>query len=318
MAWVKIGKLFDPVGSPDFADFDGFAQSPQALVFDDFVRIYFSIRKRTPGQKFVSHIQYIEMDKALAKILAVSRGPVIELGKRGTFDEHGIFPMNVLRVGERIFGYTSGWTRRCSVSVDTGIGLAVSEDQGKTFRRLGDGPILTASLHEPFLVCDPFVQRFEGIFHMWYIYGTCWRRYGGQPQPDRTYLIGHAVSQDGIVWRKEGRAIISPRRETECQALPTVIRHRGAYHMYFCHRQSSDFRRNRDNSYRIGHAYSRDLVDWARDDEGAGIDVSDAGWDSEMMCYPHAFACEGQIYLLYNGNAFGREGFGLARWCDSP
>ena len=318
MAWEKLGKLFDPVRSPDFGDFDGFAQSPQALVFDEFVRIYFSIRKRTADQKYVSHIQYIEMDKRFTTILAVSRKPVIEPGKLGAFDEHGIFPMNFLRVGGEIYGYTSGWTRRRSVSVDTGIGLAVSTDQGKNFLRMGDGPILTASLHEPFLVCDPFVQRFGGVFHMWYIYGTRWFRYEGQDQPDRTYVIGHALSPDGISWRKEGRAIVSPRTETECQALPTVIQRGGAFHMYFCHRQSCDFRRNRDNGYRIGHAFSPDLINWVRDDEGVGIDVSAAGWDSEMMCYPHVFACEGQIYMLYNGNAFGREGFGLARWCDSP
>jgi len=31
-----------------------------------------------------------------------------------------------------------------------------------------------------------------------------------------------------------------------------------------------------------------------------------------MMCYPHVFTCDGAAYMLYNGNRFGREGFGLA------
>jgi hypothetical protein len=35
-------------------------------------------------------------------------------------------------------------------------------------------------------------------------------------------------------------------------------------------------------------------------------------WDSDMLCYPNAFACDGRVYLLYNGNAFGRHGFGAA------
>ena len=73
-------------------------------------------------------------------MLRVSDEPVIELGKLGCFDEHGIFPMNVLRHDGRIYGYTSGWTRRVSVSVDTGIGLAFSPDDGWTFQRIGDGP----------------------------------------------------------------------------------------------------------------------------------------------------------------------------------
>ena len=32
-----------------------------------------------------------------------------------------------------------------------------------------------------------------------------------------------------------------------------------------------------------------------------------------MQCYPHVFECDGKVYLLYNGNEFGRHGFGLAR-----
>ena len=31
-----------------------------------------------------------------------------------------------------------------------------------------------------------------------------------------------------------------------------------------------------------------------------------------MQCYPHVFECHGKVYLLYNGNEFGRTGFGLA------
>jgi len=317
MRWEKLGKLFDPTRHPAFTDFVGYAQAPQALLFEDFVRIYFSIRKRSPDQKFVSHVQYIDMDKSFAKILDVSRGPVIELGKLGTFDEHGIFPMNVLRVDDKVYAYPSGWTRRCSVSVDTAIGLASSTDGGVTFRRLGDGPVLAASLHEPFLVCDPFVRRFDGVFHMWYIFGMRWSRRTEEQQAERTYVIGHALSGDGVHWRKEGRAIVEQNDAEECQALPTVFAHSGGYHMHFCHRHSLDFRSNRNNAYRIGYAWSRDLVTWVRDDGHAGIDVTEGSWDSDMMCYPHVFECDGQTYMLYNGNHFGREGFGLARLRDS-
>jgi hypothetical protein len=31
-----------------------------------------------------------------------------------------------------------------------------------------------------------------------------------------------------------------------------------------------------------------------------------------MQCYPHLFPCKDRIYLLYNGNQFGKHGFGLA------
>jgi len=162
-------------------------------------------------------------------------------------------------------------------------------------------------------VGDPFVKQIVNQFHMWYIYGTAWKQYAANAPADRIYKIGHAVSEDGIAWRREGRQIVSDKFSDESQALPTVIGFAGKHHMFFCYRQSFDFRTNRDRSYRIGYAHSADLANWVRDDSSVGIDVTEGDWDSDMLCYPHVFECDGRIYLLYNGNQFGRYGFGLAR-----
>ena len=75
---------------------------------------------------------------------AVAEHEVIEPGGLGCFDEHGIFPMSVVRHGGELLGYTTGWSRRASVSVETAIGLAVSRDGGRTFARTGPGPVLAA------------------------------------------------------------------------------------------------------------------------------------------------------------------------------
>ena len=86
----------------------------------------------------------------------------------------------------------------------------------------------------------------------------------------------------------------------------------GRYHKFFCYRQSSDFRTNKDRGYRIGHAWSDDLSNWKRDDDNPLLGTSPGEWDSDMQCYPHVFECDGNVYMLYNGNEFGRYGFGLA------
>jgi hypothetical protein len=65
-------------------------------------------------------------------------------------------------------------------------------------------------------------------------------------------------------------------------------------------------------SFRIGYAESKDGIIWERKDDEAGIDVSDSGWDSEMIEYAFVFKHKGKKYMLYNGNSFGRDGFGLA------
>ncbi len=314
MKWIKHGKIFDPAEHALPNGCVQFAQSPQALVFDHFVRIYFATRSVDVNGKFLSHIAFVDMNRNLREVIRVANQPFIPLCDLGCFDEHGIFPMSVMRHGDEVYGYTCGWNRRVSVSVDTAIGLAISRDGGLTFQRIGDGPVLAASLHEPCLVGDGFVKVIDGLFHMWYIFGTGWKRYAPDAAPDRTYKIGHATSKDGIEWVKEEARCMIPDRlgPDESQALPTVIDIGGRHHMFFCYRESFDFRRAKGRGYRIGHAWSDDLVNWMRDDDNPLLEGTTGEWDGDMQCYPHVFECDGKVCLLYNGNEFGRHGFGLA------
>jgi sucrose-6-phosphate hydrolase SacC (GH32 family) len=149
---------------------------------------------------------------------------------------------------------------------------------------------------------------------MWYIFGTGWKKYSADAAPDRTYKIGHATSSDGIHWTKEESRQIVPDRlgPDESQALPTVLQIGERLHMFFCYRESFNFRQTKGRGYRIGHAWSDDMNNWERDDDMPQLEGTPNDWDSDMQCYPHAFECDGKVYLLYNGNEFGRLGFGLA------
>lgn len=316
MRWIRRGQIFDPTAHDLDFDCTEFAVSPQVLLFDDFVRIYFSTRKKdpnTPGRN-LSDIAFIDMDRDFKQIINHSRGPVVPLGGLGCYDEHGIFPLNVLRHDGKIWAYITGWSRRVSTSVELSTGLAFSHDNGLTFEKYGTGPVLTSSLREPVLVGDSFVQVYDGVFHMWYIFGRKWRESSEGAAPVRCYKIAHATSADGIHWEKEEAVEIISNvfGDEENQALPTVLKIGNRYHMYFCYRQSTDFHSNPQRGYRLGYAYSDDLKTWTRDDARGGMKFSETGWDSEMMCYPHIFEWHGKVYLLYNGNAFGKYGFGLA------
>lgn len=315
MKWTKLGLLFDPAAHQLPDGCTSFAQSPQALVFDDFVRVYFSTRRSEPNGQYLSYIAYAEVDREMTTVLRVSDHSVMPLGALGAFDEHGIFPINIVRHGADLRAYTCGWSRRVSVPVETAIGLAVSRDQGRTFERTGPGPVMSPAPDEPCLVGDPFVVADGPSWHMFYIHGTGWAPGGqGDRGPARVYKIAHALSADGLSWARDAVAIIPNRiGDDECQALPTVFCCDGRWHMYFCYRHATDFRVNHPRSYRLGYACSDDLRHWVRDDASAGIDVSASGWDAEMQCYPHVFWCGDRAYLLYNGNAFGRSGFGVAR-----
>jgi hypothetical protein len=297
MKWEKLGQIFVFDRTPLKDRYISHAQSPQALLLEDRIRVFFSTRTVDEPGKFLSHVRYVDYDPDFKRVINYSEHEVIPLGELGCFDEHGIFP-----------------SRRASVAVETGIGFATSSDNGKTFQKLGNGPIVSASTHEPFMVGDPFVRIFSSKFHMFYIFGTKWSEATAEHPSERVYKIGHAVSDDGINWIKTNRHTIADKiDEDECQALPTVIKIGKRYHMYFCYRHMTGFRKEKGKGYRLGYAYSEDLVTWTRDDRNAGINLSDKGWDSDMMCYPNIFECKSGIYLLYNGNEFGRTGFGAAK-----
>jgi hypothetical protein len=309
MKWKKLGQIFDFNKSPLKDYFASHAQSPQAVVFDDFVRVYFTSRIKDSEKTFISIPQYADFSKDFKTIINYSDKEIIQKGKLGCFDEHGIFPFSPSSVNGNLYAYTSGWSRRISVDVDGGIGLAVSNDNGVSFTRLGDGPVLSASLFEPFLVADPFVREFNNLHYMFYISGVKW---SDTNPPERVYKITYATSLDGIDWQKSNKLIIQNiLGDNECQALPTIIKIGNTYHMYFCYREMIGFRTEPGKGYKIGYAHSENLMDWVRD-ENTGIYLSEEGWDSEMMCYPHIFECDGNIYLLYNGNEFGKHGFGIA------
>ena len=314
MKWEKLGQIFEFDRSTFSGQYASHAQSPQALTLGGRVRIFFSTRTVDETGKYLSQVQYVEFGPDFKQVLSQSNHEVIPLGNLGCFDQHGIFPLSPVRVDDKIYGYTNGIARMVSVDVESGIGLAVSSDDGNTFKKLGEGPVLSTSLYEPFLVGDAFVRVFSGTFHMFYIFGTKWSEATNGEASERVYKIGHATSEDGINWQKTGKSIIADTvDENECQALPTVIKIGNFYHMYFCFRHMAGFRNEKGKGYQLGYAHSTDLINWTRDDKNAGIGLSNTGWDSDMMCYPNLFEWNDNVYLLYNGNNFGKNGFGIAK-----
>ncbi len=310
--WNKLGKVFAPQdvrGRPWMYEF---AQAPSAIIFEEYVRIYFSCRPKPTSQgQYISYSAWVDLARTdLFKVLRVAERPVLSLGDLGEFDEFGTYPISAIRAENQVIAYYAGWTRCESVPFNVAIGAAISRDNGDTFQKLGAGPIISYSPDEPFVLSGPKIRRFNEKWQLFYIAGRKWKVVDNRPEP--VYKIRMAVSEDGIHWEKLNRDLISDRiEEDEAQASPDVFYANGKYHMFFCYRYSNHFR-SRERGYRIGYASSTDLLRWNRDDSKAGIDVSDDGWDSEMISYPHVFEVNGNTYMAYLGNQVGRYGFGLA------
>jgi hypothetical protein len=310
--WQKLGKVFTPQEIGGRHWLKEFAQAPATLICDDFVRVYFSCRPPAdPNGQYVSYSAFVDLDRCnLFNVRRVSEQPVLSLGGLGEFDEFGTYPVSVIRAGNEVRAYYGGWTRCESVPFNVAIGMAVSRDGGENFTKLGNGPVLSYSPDEPFVLSGPKIRRFNDVWYLWYIAGRKWKIVEGRAEP--VYKIRMASSSDGIEWNKVNKDLIESRVEDdEAQASPDVFYANGRWHMFFCYRYSSHYR-GKEKGYRIGYASSANLTDWVRDDAKAGIDVSEMGWDAEMISYPHVFELDGRTYLAYLGNQVGRHGFGLA------
>ncbi|MDO8621204.1 MAG: glycosylase [Candidatus Levybacteria bacterium] len=273
----KLGRIFRP---QDYGL--DYAQAPSVIQMDGFVRVYFTHRHQKDNDP-VSVAGYADFDEDW-KILRVNKGPLLPLGKPGTFDEYGTYPVSVIKDGKDYLMYYAGWTRpHGSIPFTIAIGKAIGD--GEHFTKVGEGPILTDSIDSPYLKGGPKIRHFNNKWYLFYISGTKWLKYKNTHKP--VYKIA-----------LNGKLLIEGP-ENECQAGPDVHYRDGKYHMYFTYRDWDKA------NYRIGYAYSTDLENWTRTD--FKIPLSKKGWDSEMQHYPTVFG----DYMIYLGNTYGKYGFGL-------
>jgi hypothetical protein len=302
--WQKKGFIFNVAG--DKAWNQSHAQVPVIDILDDRFRIYYSTRNAS-GQSLIS---YIEVNRENPKdIIYVHEQPILDFGKPGTFDDCGLMPTSIITVEEKKYLYYIGWTTKKSVPFHNSIGLAISYDCGKSFQKFSEGPIITTNHIEPYFSGTAFVMKDGVKYKMWYLSCIKWIEYKNLKEP--IYHIKYAESEDGINWVQTGKIAIDLYNDEGGIASATVIKD-GIYKMWYSYRKSIDYRNNKLNSYKIGYAESNDGIEWKRKDNLAGIDLSDSGWDSTMIAYPYVISFGLNKIMFYNGNSFGKTGFGYA------
>jgi len=298
MKWVKKGLIFKPEGQFDWVITH--AALPIAeRIGEDLYRIYFSGRDRLNR----SQIGYIEVNiNEPQNILYITEKPILGLGALGCFDDSGVTPTWIVDYKGMKYMYYLGWNRMSTVRASEVTGLAISKDGGKTFERFSKAPILDRTDREPYLILVITCVLIEGrIWKMWYDSADEWMT----PNLPR-YNIKYAESRDGINWTRRGLVSVDFKYPGEfATSRACVMKENGIYKMWYCYAVGS-------RGYRMGYAESGDGIRFDRKDEQVGIDVSESGWDSEMICYPFVFKHKGRKYMLYCGNEYGKTGFGYA------
>lgn len=304
MKWQKLGQIFSPeafIGETSSRPtwMKTHAAVPIAEhVSADTYRIYFSARdianRSTTGSVIVDLSNPTQ-------ILDLSQEPVLAPGELGAFDDSGAMATWLTSAGDGKYLYYVGWNLGITVPFRNAIGVARKGDDGK-FERIFPGPIVDRTPSEPHFCASCAVLQDGDMWRMWYLACSDWRLVGNQPQ--HRYHIRYSESKDGLNWHREGHVAIDYSDPTEYAiSRPSVLRDEEGWHMWYSYR---------GERYRIGYATSVDGKNWERRDAEVGIEASAAGWDSDMIEYPFVFDHKGERFMLYNGNDFGRTGFGLA------
>lgn len=296
MNWRKLGLIYSPSGEHPQMLTHASNPTPEPLG-NGLVRVYFSSR----DQDNRSHIGWVDCELTpKPRVVRIAEEPIVTPGALGGFDDSGTSMGCLLQVGGRRFLYYLGWNLGVTVPWRNSIGLAISESPQSPFVKCGRAPIVDRSEEDPYSVSYPWVIADQGIFRMWYGSNLTW----GQAHSDMGHVIKHAVSDDGIHWRRDGRVALGGVSEAEyALARPCVVKEGDTYVMWFC---------ARGDQYRIYRAESHDGVDWRRTSLAAELAPTPGSWDGAMTAYPAVLRCEEALYMFYNGDGYGRTGFGLA------
>ena len=71
-------------------------------------------------------------------------------------------------------------------------------------------------------------------------------------------------------------------------------------------------RRKSFAAYRLGYAESCDGKQWERMDNMLNLDVTPEPFDSTAIMYAAPIVIGEKLYVFYNGNDFGKDGFAVA------
>jgi hypothetical protein len=298
--WHKFGLLYCPSGIGRHPKLLSHAANPLPVLLDgDVYRIFFSGR----DAHCRSSVGAVDIDIVKRKVIQDHNKPFFEHGPEGSFFADGVSIGNCYEANGSRYMLFMGWQSPKAGHWRGDIGRLVVKSN-LTLELESKTPFFTTSEVDPISLSYPWVLRGggEGLF-MWYGSTITWDAGNGE----MIHVINFASSNDGHCWTREGIAVPYKLGVAQAFSKPTVTRDaEGRYEMWFSYRSGLG------QTYRIGKAVSEDGKAWRLALDEAGIDVSAVGWDSEMIEYPFVFDHQGQRYMLYNGNGYGKTGFGLA------
>ena len=299
--WRKLGLS---VEAPGAGLMQSHAMLPSPLILADRIRTYFA----ACDADLRGRIFYADLESTYPfKVITIRQDPVFSLGPVGAFDADGVNPSQIIERDGKLYMYYIGWQRISSEIPYTLLGgLAVSTDGGCSFSRVQDAPMLARNVEESCFRTAPFVWKTEKQWRMLYIGGgEFFTGPGGKRLP--RYALRYTESPDGLSWTGPSRVLLEPRGSLGEIGFGRPVLTRTTGHIA-----------ELMISVRTTSGYSLCAAPFSPDtaihpnDLRPILPLSREGWDSQMTCFGVTVEADGRELLFYNGNNFGRSGFGLA------
>ncbi len=310
MKWIKKGRIFEPRGQTPWMQKYGILPTPFYIEEKNIIRIFFG----TSAEDNVCKITYLDVNaEKPSEIIYLHTTPLLPEGEPGLFDEHGLNPSQIVIINHQPHLFYIGYQRLQSIPYLLFCSYAIlNEEMNKVIYRKKT-PLLDRTHHEPFIRSAITIVQEEDLYHLWYVSAYKWEWINNELFKNKqlpNYHIKYLRTKNFVEWNKHPKPVIAAKNDSEFGfGRPWCIKENNVFKMWYSLRR-------KNISYRIGYAESLDGMHWDRKDEPMGIDVSETGWDSEMICYPAVIKVKKKTYLFYNGNNNGATGFGYAELAE--
>jgi hypothetical protein len=198
------------------------------------------------------------------------------------------------------------------VRAQVSIGLAVSED-GLRFRRAFAGPVHGIGPFDPYFASAPTVLRTDDGYRMWYVGGRQWREVDGFLDP--LYEIRTTRSDDGVIWDPRSRTAVGLRPPLEASLGRPWITDNGRGRRLWLSRRGDSYRGPGDGAYHLVSIAADTQDSFAGPAEPVRFENPPVAgdFDSWMQAYGCVVPHGEDLVMFYNGDDFGKAGFGWAR-----
>ncbi len=267
------------------------------LINENTIRVFCGMR----DDKGISRVGFVDLSaKNPNDVIGYSIHPSLDIGKAGMFDDNGVVPCHVMKHENKLYLYYAGYFLGRNVRFIAFTGLAISEDDGLSFKRHKETPIFDRAPEGPlFRAIHCILPISENKWQVWYGAGNSFSQ--GKDKTLPNYNIRTLVTNSLIDFPDNGTEIIDTKNDEYRVGRPNVIIKDSKYYMFFGAGSETI-------PYQLELATSEDAKNWKRLENGVKF-ANNTDWDNEMKAYPSIININNKTYLFYNGNNYGYAGF---------